>query len=318
MTTEQDKRAILARRALLVSTALTSFSCAPPGPTGTAETVTLPEKSAEREPNGPIASASASVAPLPPLTPWEERVAKAPARFRSSTVPEKSKEQLGWRWGQIDTALAAVKDLWLGEPELCDGSRAECREAWRKLGAKLKIAQDAARGMRPGLCGSPITPSSLERHLDRHVAFVTETLQLALTHWTERAAAQGVLADQEWQKQIANASLVPPMPCLSCMAPDRSTLTEGVSFPQGSATLSASERQVLEGALKTTDPKWYFEVWGHASSTESAPVELAAQRARAVEAELVKRGVDKRRILIVSAGAELAARPLVEIAIITR
>jgi outer membrane protein OmpA-like peptidoglycan-associated protein len=225
---------------------------------------------------------------------------------------------LGWRFGQVDAALAAVKDLWLGEPDLCDGSRPECRDAWRRLGAKLKTAQDAARGMRPGLCGYPLAPSSLEQHLQRHATFVEESLQLAMVHWNERAAAFGVLSEQEWQKQVANSQLVPPMPCLSCVAPDRTTLSRAIQFDAGSATLSTAARGRLDDALNARGTNSFFEVWGHAAPDEADPVELAKKRAEAVVAELVKRGVDQRRTLIVSAGSDLARAPQVEIAITSR
>jgi outer membrane protein OmpA-like peptidoglycan-associated protein len=268
----------------------------------------------EQAPSGAPGSASAS--PGTPLPSWEERSAKAPARFSASSVPDQSKERLGWRFGQIDAALVAVKELWLGEPDLCDSS--QCRDAWRRLGAKLKAAEDALRAMRPGLCGYPLEPASLEQHLGRHATFVSETFAIAKSHWDARAATLGVLAEQEWQKQVANASLVPPMPCLSCVAPDRRSLSSPIEFDEGSATLSSAGRNALEEAVKTPDPKWFFEVWGHAGSSEANPVELARRRAEAVETELVKRGVDKRRILIVSAGADLSRAPRVEVAIITR
>lgn len=314
MTDPIDRSAILARRALLVSTALASMRCAPapntgPGDVDSAQVVLSQVPSAPASSAPPATSGSASATPSAvqdaPSMKWEDVMASAPDKTAPSTIPAAYREHVDSTDKNFAAVAARVGAVWAGVPGLCDATQPACRPAWRELGEKLKEARDFTRGGSP-LCGGADGPRSLDARDDRRMAFLRKKLDEAQAHWGKVAAKAGPLAEQEWQKQIANSNFVPPMPCLSCMAPKVFAPYQTVLFAPDVSTLDAEATKRIDeltqgGAAATLR----YEVWAHAAANEKSPAAVAKARGEAVVAALVKKGIKKDRIQLVVIGPGL-------------
>lgn len=313
MTDPIDRSAILARRALLVSTALASMRCAPAMNTptddvGSAQVVLSQVPSAPASSAPPAASGSASAAPSAvedaPSMKWEEVMAAAPDKSAPSTIPAGYRELVDRGDKNFAAIAARVGAVWTGVPGLCDATQPACRPAWRDLGERLKEARDFTRGGQ-ALCGGADGPRSLDARDDRRMAFLRKKLDEAQAHWAKVAAKVGPLAEQEWQKQVANSNFVPPMPCLSCMAPKVFAPFQTVLFAADTSALDAEATKRIDEVTHGNGPALRYEVWAHAAASEKNPAAIAKARGEAVVAALIKKGVKKDRIQLVVIGAGL-------------
>ena len=87
-------------------------------------------------------------------------------------------------------------------------------------------------------------------------------------------------------------------------------MLETIEFSAGSARIESYRLDNLDSVLEITkaNPELELEVQGHADSREGARAErLSEARAKAVRDHLVARGLEARRVTIVSFGA---TRPL--------
>ncbi len=307
-----DRDAILARRALLLSTALAAFSCGSPRdgspqpeqPTTGTTTATA------------TATASASSAPtvtLPaPLPAWKDVMAKAPPLGIPASVDGREREQLDWLEKRAAEQYETIRGLWEAVPQ-CDATVPDCRPSWRTAGERLKAILDVTRGRGFGGCGGANgeTATVIRRrnaHDRYHQALVTD-LQAQVK---KTAAAFGPLAEQEWLKLEANAMKPPPMPCLSpCPMPEVQSLLAHVPFSKNASKVGPDEplmKASLDAVVqifKGNRAKSKIVVRGHASATEDKPAELAAARAKAVADWLVKAGIPKDSVVTKSFGADL-------------
>ena len=103
----------------------------------------------------------------------------------------------------------------------------------------------------------------------------------------------------------------PPPPPVVVEAPKPPVIEElaGIGFERDSATIDVYSAPILERAYNLLDknPKLSVEISGHTSS-EGDPERnmlLSLQRAEAVKAYLLKRGIDSLRILTVGHGADV-------------
>jgi outer membrane protein OmpA-like peptidoglycan-associated protein len=103
----------------------------------------------------------------------------------------------------------------------------------------------------------------------------------------------------------------PPPPPVVVEAPKAPVIEElaGIGFERDSATIDVYSAPILERAyqLLEKNPKLSVEISGHTSS-EGDPdrnMLLSLQRAEAVKAYLIKRGIDSLRILTVGHGADV-------------
>jgi len=304
-----DRGAILARRALLISSALASFQCSttPPATTDDGATVvTLP--TADSAAPG---SASVATSALPPtdvarLPSWKEALAKGPSREVPNTLPPAVRQMLENLNRGFEALDKSVQPLWEAGDGLCDPKLPECRAAWRALGVHLINAHETTRQWNSRLCGGSSEPPAIVARQAKQRAFLSQRLDEVEAHWSKLASAFGPLAEQEWQKHVSKSKVVAPMPCLSCMAPRAWTVPLVVKFSSDSAALDASAKQDVSNVLQQfKTQKSPLEVWGIALTSEKDATTLAKKRAEAVRDEMVRGGYDKAMLEVVAIGAGL-------------
>jgi len=317
-----DRDAILARRALLLSSALALFHCSPaPNPTvsSSVDSVDVPAAIASEAPLPP-SSASPSVSAKNPTGPtlpggktWDEAIASAPPFAAGARLPAEERAQFEQMNQGLKARYEEVRAVWEAAKGLCDAAMPECRPAWRALGEKLKTAHDTLRGPRR-LCGGGDNPPSIGQSRDEHLSFLRGRLEEAEKHLAQVAAGLSVQSEQEWLKHVANANVSPPMPCLSCMAPSGWPISTVVLFDAGSSTLNAAAetslarvREELKQQLAAPNsPVERFEIRGHADPQEKDGDKLSLARAQAVHAWLAKNGLKDPKLVTVAIGPGLA------------
>lgn len=300
-----DRGAIMARRALLVSSALASFHCSntPQVTQGPVDTVTLP--SAEPALSASAVASAAPPSKAPPLPPWKDQLASAPPRGAPESLPPSVQQPLA----ALDATFAhiekAVRALWEPQGDLCNPGLPECRAAWRDLGASLETAHRVTRESR-ALCGGNVEAPAISKRRGEIYTFFREKVAEAETHWGKVAAAHGPLAEQEWQKQVSGSNLVLPMPCLSCVAPRSFSIPIIIGFSVDSAVLDAAAKERVQNVLLSQGKdKRDLELWGIAGAGDKDANGIAKKRAEAVRDELVKNGYGKAQLSIVVVGAAL-------------
>lgn len=312
MTSERDgfdRGAILARRALLISSALASFSCSTTPPAATddgATLVTLPTADSAAPGSASVATSVLAPTDVPRLPSWKETLAKAPSREVPNTLPPAVRQMLENLNRGFEALDKSVQPLWEAGEGLCDPKLPECRAAWRALGDHLLNAHETTRQWSRSLCGGSSEPPAILARQAKQRVFLIERLDEAEAHWSKLAAAFGPLADQEWQKHVSKSKVAPPMPCLSCMAPRAWTVANVVKFPSDSAALDASGKQEVSNLLQQFKAqKRPLEVWGIALTSEKEAALVAKKRAEAVRDEMVRGGYDKAMLEVVVIGAGL-------------
>jgi hypothetical protein len=321
MTEPSDRAAILARRALLVSSALASFQCAPATPADPvapeSSVVVLPSASAAPEPSTSATSA-APTTPVPPLPAWAEQLKGAPEPPQAESLPASIKEAWVGDQEQLKRALETIGIYWAGAPELCSPTAPGCKDAWRKLGAQLKASQDALRSLEPGLCSGGRSPLALQNTFDKQKRFASESLNKASEHWSKVASSFGLLAEQEWQKHSANAVLIGPRPCLSCMQPERMAMYETIKFAGTDTALDAAGLKSVEELAPRLKMAKRFEVWGFGAAEDKDPMKGAQARLDAVAKALASKGISKGNFTLVPVGAGWTDQGAVEFVMLTR
>jgi len=297
-----DREAIMARRALLLSSALAALSCSSQGDrTNTVETTATGTV-------GPTSTALASASGTPsaelpaPLSAWTEVMAKAPPLGMPKGADGKEQSQLEWMEKRASEQYQAIEALWGAVPD-CDAAAPDCRPRWRAAGERLKQVLDATRGPMVGGCGGANgETASLVARRQAHNRYQAELIARLEAHLAKTAAAFGPLGEQEWQKQAANAKKPPPMPCLSpCMMPEVQAILASVPFDKDAsdARPDSANKAAIESvvqAYKAQRGKSKLVVRGHADASETKPADLAKARAKAVADALIKGGIPRDRI----------------------
>ncbi len=301
------REAILARRAIYLSTALAALGCTPKN-TGPKEqnvtgTVTV----------SALGSASTAPTAKPPKVgaPWKQVMAKAPPLGVPADVSPNEKAQLSALESGMKAQYDKLGKLWSEAPS-CDPSAAQC-QAWTKLAEKVRTTY-LGMGRRgpspcPGVYGK--TGSVVARRF-AHQQYIGELWQQLETRFAASARSYGKASAERWQALLAEAKKPPSMPCLSpCRRPPVQDLVASVPFANGAETLRldnasvkqpldmAKQRQILHGT------RAQLVVRGHADPTEKDPKKLATARARAVANWLVKSGIPKAQIVTKSMAASL-------------
>lgn len=304
-----DRDAILARRALLLSSALAALSCGSPSDGGP-----QPEQPKSASSIAPTASASAAASPeLPaPLRAWTDVMAKAPPLGIPASVEGGERNQLDWMEKRAKEQYDAIRALWEAIPR-CDATSPDCRPTWRAAGERLKAILDVTRSRGFGGCGGANgETATVVRRRSAHDLYQQALIAELEAHVTKTAAAFGPLAEQEWLKLEAKAKKPPPMPCLSpCPMPEVQAQLGQIAFAKNTSKVGADDAQMKTSldqvvqVFKANRAKSKLVVRGHASQTEDKPGELAAARAKAVADWLVKAGVPRDSVETKSFGAEL-------------
>ncbi|MFO0551990.1 MAG: OmpA family protein [Polyangiaceae bacterium] len=308
---QQDKQAILARRALLLTAALATVNCSGPQD---------PSQSASSSGAGPSASttasasASASQTGVEPLAPWDKVLALAPPRGAPKSPPLSTDEaaRLAELEKELDDNYKIVSELYTKTPD-CDAALGSCRKRWQELGEFYRARFLATHQFRPRSCSAPFGETgSLNLRRAAHETYLAELTERARAHSLAVAAAFSAQGEQEWRKILANSEVTQPMPCLKpCPAPETQPLSEVIRFEPGSAELTTTAREALSSLmtkLARFKKNSRLVVRGHASARENDPVSLGAARARAVLAEIERAnpgGVfQKKDLSALSFGAE--------------
>ncbi len=312
---DSDRDAILARRALLLSTALAAFSCgAPENPDrGSSTSTSVAPTTTTIATGASSASATASEQPkaMPaPLSPWKEVLAAAPARGKPPGVSGAEDERLGYLEQQLDREYGAVQALW-EHPPACDANAPECKATWREVGEKLKAIYDATRVWGFGSCGGASGGTgSVAARSRAHSEYVKSLVGRLEAHLDAIAAAFSPQGEQVYRKIQANASEPPPMPCLSpCAMPEVNELSQSISFAPDSSAIDAapSSKSALDlvvSMYKSNRKPSNIVVRGHADPREKNPKELATARAKAAAEWLVKAGIPRGNVLTKSFGVD--------------
>ncbi len=291
-----DRDAIVARRAVLVTSALAALSCSSPerpNPDTAVETVAVPLP-------GSAPTATSSAAPREPAADsWAAVMQGAPpldVPAPASGVGEPERKALE---GQ-STALRGIYDelgkTWDKGPPGCAPDA--CEAEWA---ATSKQIANLVEGMRGPLCGwsdeQPI--SYIER--DRvHRAFI----QAQATALGERWAKAAAKADQTQAWNRIRQGNVVMHPCLSCLAPPP-RIFDRIQFGDGAADIDAAGTTVLERVKQflTSNATMRLAIRGHADPAEPGDkAGIAKRRAEAVRAWLTRQGIAQSRLEIVALG----------------
>lgn len=303
MSSNRHREAILARRALYLSTALTALGCPsretpPTDPIETAST-TRADKRKKRQPT------------LPANTPWKDVMANAPPLDVPASAAERERRHLENLRANVEAKYEAVRAVWMQTPG-CDPAARSCKD-WKAVADAAQKMYRATEGPFFGSCGGAngMTASVIAR-TRAHNLYVSTLITGVEAHLEKLAIHFGPAGASEWGVLLKKAKEPPPHPCLSpCPMPVLQDIVESVPFARDDATLRESDAEVaraLASALATQQGqsgKAVVVVRGHADPAETDPAKLANERARAVAAWLVKNGIAAADVTTAALGAEL-------------
>ncbi len=298
---ESDKEAILARRALLVTSTLAALGCSSPSSTGNGGTVDTVAVETVNVP--PPASGTATAAPTSqPITPdpsrpkWASVIANAPSFDvppAGAGVSNEEREALERQAKAMRQAYDTFGAAWDAAPPRCapDACEADWAALAKQIGGILE-------GLRGPLCGwSDRQPISLIEREGAHHAF----LQAQATALDAELAktAQSVGQKTRWEEMRLGGAI--PHPCLSCLQP-APRIFDTVGFDDDTSVLGDAQKSSLERIQQTltADPKMRVQIRGHADAAEKGDKKaLAKKRAEAVRDWLTKAGIAGARFQIV-------------------
>lgn len=313
----QDRQVILARRAIFLTTTLAAMSCSPgasdpisPTPT---ETVAL-SATATASASAP-ASATASSGPAAPAAQtkearqadWKERMKLAPPLEVAASLQGDEKTEITETKERFQPIYQRLETLWVNAPVACAPLDRACSSQWQDAAKSIAEMREA---LQFGPCA---TPRGLAK-LQRTQAQFTFLNGLLTTLDGQLADAARALGDAKTWPELTRAAVV-PMPCLRCAPPQPRGVFEermnnplAILFKEGASDLGSDMTAGLE-QLKvqlTNDKKLTLSVRGHADPEEQGDkAALSKARAQAVIDWLVKAGIAKNRLKLVSYGADL-------------
>lgn len=302
----RHRDAILARRALYLTTALSALGCPsrdepPTDPVETAATARTHGKRQKKK-----------EATLPANTPWAEVIAKAPPLEVPKEAALRERAHLEAQKTRTKAQYDAIAAVWTKTPG-CDPAASTCND-WRELAALAQTMFRAIEGpFSFGPCGGAngTTDFVLARRR-AHQAYVDALLKQVEAHLEKLALHYGADGADAWAGMVKEAKEPPPRPCLSpCPMPELQDILVSVRFAKGSATLDLGDRPVLvalgrvRDEHKTQSHKSVLVVRGHADPSEPEPDKLALERAQAVVDWLVKNGVSPADVSATSMGGAL-------------
>jgi outer membrane protein OmpA-like peptidoglycan-associated protein len=292
---DHDRDAILARRTLFISAALAGIACTShEPPTTQSSTVSVEpregetiEKNHERSGDWPS---------------WAEIIAQAPPLAVPKGLTEREHELLSYLAEAQQRHYDALAPFW-SAPPACGPSEADCA-GWEDA---VNAILDATY-LRAPLCGylPEITNTYLERQYahSRYLGLLAEMLIEALDATVDARANP---ADSNaWEAQRQRLEQGRPQPCLSCMMPMATAITERISFEIGQATLPNTDSELQHAStIHQSNRGSRLIVRGHADPGEPDADALARKRAEAVAAHLIKLGVRRAELEIRSYGSSL-------------
>lgn len=298
---DHDRDAILARRALFITTALAGLACT------THEPPEQPDPRPEQHVVAPIEVEDNPVREQPSdgaRPSWSELMAAAPPLDVPAGLSKREAELLSGLESHVRSKYAELEKVWTALPG-CAPSQADC-EGWTKSVEAILMTQSDTGP----LCGySPEVTSTFIERERAHDAYLQRIGELLLADLDAAAQAHTAAADVgAWTDLRAGVMQGQPRPCLSCVRPVAQAVTERVSFDDGQAALAVDAtsdvlRHVVE--IHRDNGNARLIVRGHADPSEPDPDGLAKRRAEAVAAELIGLGVRKAELDVRSYGAKL-------------
>jgi outer membrane protein OmpA-like peptidoglycan-associated protein len=293
---DHDRDAILARRALFISTALAGLACT------THEPPEQPDPQPEQHEVAPTEVEGEPVQPSAGTRPsWSEVMAAAPPLDVPKGLSKSETDLLTGLASNMGGRYAELEKVWTTLPG-CAPSQADC-EAWADSVQAIMTAQ-ADWGT---LCG--YSPEMTSTYLEReraHEAYLRQIGELLLADLDAAAKAHTAAVDvTAWKDLHASVAMGHPHPCLSCMAPTAEPVLERVSFADGQHVMVADDVLARVVEIHTGNRKTRLIVRGHADPGEPDPDALAKRRAEAVAAALIQLGVRKAELDVRSYGANL-------------
>ena len=299
-----DRSAILARRALFVTSAMSALSCSPAAETATHSGGSAIGSSPPR--TTPTGSANAtSTTRAPNGVPFEEALRGAPPRGASKDLPDGIRQEAEELETRLTSNYEKLASVWTPKGELCDAADPNCKPAWRTLGEGFQEARDSIRDLVGSPCGRwSGALGTLSKRRRAHQDFITKRLDELEERYATLALSMSPQGEQVWRGIAANTKVPPPMPCLKCMPPARQTDDSDFMFEEGSSKLDAKALAEID-ALAKEPTQQAIEIVGHADASEPRPADLAKARADAVAAALKAKGVAAARLRVVVLGASL-------------
>lgn len=297
---EPDRQAILARRAIFMTTALAALSCssgdaARPAISG-AKSTGVDSSSA------PSPSASSTTARKQD---WDQRMKLVPPLEVAISIPEPESKELGYLRDAFRRFYLQLETAWVSAPVSCAPKNAACSDLWKQAAELIGRLRDDAT---PGPCNNPPGTATLQRS-SVHEAFLLGLLATLETQLGDAARSLG--QGPSWPALMNEQA--PPRVCLNCSIPERRSLVEqgggplAILFEDGSSALSVSPSAAmtksLAGINSTLGP---VMVRGHADPEEKGNKEaISKARAQAVLDWLVRNGVDAARLRVMGYAADL-------------
>lgn len=303
---EVDRAAILARRAMFITTALAAFGCAPPG--GSAEPPT-------RDGRPAVSTTPESVDAPKPTPPAPRSFADlerlAPPRSVSDKLTGEEKAALEAAARELAPAYERLARAYEATPIACSPDDPKCEPTWAQVVDDLRVVREAIGGPRCGargkLAGEIQRYAAHERFLGEQADAIEAELAAAAKRWR---------AEGKWAGWTAVIS--PPQPCLRCALPEPRVVTPrfdyrvvlAIGFAEGDSSSPDGDALAELKATLDAEPTLKVVLRGHADPSEADADALALARAKAVQSQLVAQGVSAGRLKVKSYGAELPVGPV--------
>jgi outer membrane protein OmpA-like peptidoglycan-associated protein len=295
---DHDRDAILARRALFISTALAGLACTTHEPPEQPDPQTEQHAVAPHEVEGDPVQPTDGTRP-----PWSEIMAAVPPLDVPKGLSKSETDLLTGLESSMRGRYAELEKVWTTLPA-CAPSQADC-EAWAASVQAVMTAQIDWGA----LCG--YMPETTSTYLEReraHEDYLRQIGDLLLADLDAAAKALTAAADVAAWNELRASMLGQPHPCLSCMAPTAEPVIERVSFDDGQAVLAAhmtDDVLARVAEIHKTNRKTRLIIRGHADPSEPDPDGLAKRRAEAIATVLIQLGVRKAELDVRSYGASL-------------
>ncbi|MFO0551538.1 MAG: OmpA family protein [Polyangiaceae bacterium] len=310
---DQDKLAIMRRRAVFVTTALAALSCSSQqsgtgdssASTTASATATATTTVSATASNTASSSAIATASNPKPRSFKASRDAAPPLEV-AAALPEaerKDLEEVAKFMKPLYDKLAAAYE---GAPVDCAPSANACSSTWESTAKAIGELRDMLDLPHCGF-GEPVA------YVQRFMIHRGYLLTLADALEKELGAAAGKFGQSSRWKELEKLTTAPQV-CLKCAPPKPVAVLESmgdaveVRFDDAKDSLPASADSELD-QLKSkldADTTLKLEIRGHADPNEAGDKKALAQhRAEAVRDALVKKGIAKNRLKVVNFGGDL-------------
>jgi outer membrane protein OmpA-like peptidoglycan-associated protein len=300
---DHDRDAILARRALFISTALAGLACTthepPERPDLQPEQHAVAPNEVEEVEDNPVHEQPTDGA----RPSWSAIMAAAPPLDIPAGLTEREAELLSRVESRVRNKYAELEKVWTTLP-VCAPSQAEC-EGWTASVQAINTTRPETGPLCDHSAETTNTVLERERAHDDYLKKISELLLADLDAAAKAHTAADVEAWNDFRWTLRRAQ---PSPCLRCAQPVAKAVTARVPFGDGQATLPADLMVHLLRRVVTihiTNGPARLIVRGHADPSEPDPDGLAQRRAEFVATELIGQGVGKAGLDVRSYGAKL-------------